>query len=163
LSNLANSCEYISNEKICNAALESEKAKANRQLRCLNDEKLCCCYICGSRSECTISCKYLGATDNTSAPHAEEAPKPAAEMNHTVENTKKIEANPTSGVPVTYCSACNVEMSPKRTRLRIDGDNTQPKQFGDYSSQTEEHLAVLVYLCPCCGRIEFKADTGIKN
>lgn len=162
MSDLANSCEYSSIEKTCNAALESEKARANRQLRCLNDEKFCCCYICDSKSECTISCQYLGRIDKTAAPRI-ETPKPAAEVNSTVESNKNIETSPARGIPVTYCSACNVEMSPKRARLRIDGDNTQPKQFGDHSQQTEENLAVIVYLCPYCGRIEFKADTGIKT
>ena len=40
--------------------LESEKAKANRQARCQNDEKLTCCYLCQSKPECAMSCKFLG-------------------------------------------------------------------------------------------------------
>ncbi len=162
MSDLASSCEYHTPEKTCLAISERPKAQANRQLHCLNDEKLCCCYICDSRSECTISCKYLGATDNAPAQRV-EAPKPAAEVNRRVDIKKSVETTSTGSVPVTYCASCNVEMSPKRTKLRIDADNTQPKQFGEYSAQNEETLAVIVYLCPCCGRIEFKADIGTKN
>jgi hypothetical protein len=39
LSDLASSCEYLTIDKSCSAILEGEKAKANRQLRCHNEEK----------------------------------------------------------------------------------------------------------------------------
>lgn len=157
MSDLANSCEYITYEKTCTAIIDSQKAKTNRELRCLNDEKQSCCYICDSRPQCPISCKYLGNTQNAPAQKT-EGPKPQTPI-ITASNNKPAEANITRKVPVTYCSSCNVEMSPKRTKLRIDDwDNKQQQEYGDYVSKNQEFLPVIAYLCPCCGRIEFKAD-----
>jgi hypothetical protein len=54
---------------------------------------------------------------------------------------------------VALCSLCNVEMSQARTQFKIDGwKGPQPKLSG-------EALSVNVYLCPVCGKIEFKADS----
>jgi hypothetical protein len=160
LSDLASSCEYHTIEKTCIAVSESTKAQANRQLRCLNDEKQSCCYVCDSRSECAISCKFLGSIENT--PKPQEAPNPQPES--TITTTKPAPANPTSlskDFPVAYCSSCNVEMSPKKTKLKFDdSDAAQSKQFGDYTPQTEDTLPVIVYLCPLCGKIEFRANRG---
>jgi hypothetical protein len=158
LSDLASSCEYHTIEKTCLAVSESPKAQANRQQRCLNDEKQSCCYICDSRQECAISCKFLGAT-NTTAPTPVEAPKPATTpIQQTHKNADTKEAK---GIPTTYCTSCNVEMAPKKAKLRLDeSDNVQSKQFGDYTPQDQEALSVIVYLCPLCGKIEFKANRG---
>ena len=46
LSDLANSCEYLTSEKLCLAVSESEKARSSRQVRCKNNEKMTCCYLC---------------------------------------------------------------------------------------------------------------------
>jgi predicted RNA-binding Zn-ribbon protein involved in translation (DUF1610 family) len=63
-------------------------------------------------------------------------------------------------MPTTYCTACNVEMSPKKAKLTLDNGQTSSKQFGDYTPQAEETLPVIVFLCPLCGKIEFKANRG---
>ena len=143
LSDLANSCEYLSIEKLCSAVSEREKAKVNRQARCQNDEKMTCCYICLSRGECSISCKFLGNIGNETSPV--EAEK--TETQSAVDNDKKTEVPQTENAPVTCCSLCNVEMSQTRTKFKIDGwSGVHPKPSGDDSG--EEFLPVIVYLCP---------------
>jgi predicted RNA-binding Zn-ribbon protein involved in translation (DUF1610 family) len=59
---------------------------------------------------------------------------------------------------VSYCTSCNVEMTPRKAKLKLDpAEEAASKQFGDYTPQTEENLSVIVYLCPLCGRIEFRS------
>ncbi|HSV49424.1 MAG TPA: hypothetical protein VLH35_03830 [Candidatus Acidoferrales bacterium] len=158
MSDLASSCEYHTIEKTCLAVSESPKAQANRQLRCLNDEKQSCCYICDSRQECAISCKFLGATHTTTQAPI-EPPKPVPD---TIPfKPTPTEAQEVKGIPTTYCTSCNIEMTPKKAKLRLDeSDGAPSKQFGDYNPQAEETLAVIIYLCPLCGKIEFKANRG---
>jgi hypothetical protein len=156
LSDLANSCEYLTIEKLCSAVSDGEKAKASRQVRCQNDEKMTCCYLCLSRRECAIKCKFLGNIENESSPL--EAEKTEAES--TFNNDKKTEVYQMKNAPDTCCSLCNVEMSQTRTKFRIDGwEGLHPKLTGDDSGKLgEELLPVIVYLCPQCGKIEFRAD-----
>lgn len=157
MSDLASSCEYYTNEKTCLNVSESPKAQANRQLRCLNDDKTSCCYVCDSRRECVISCKFLGSTDNNTQVRAEtEKPKTAATptpINKPNEPTLKT-------MPTNYCTSCNAEMTPKKAKLTLDNGQTISKQFGDYTPQAEETLPVTLYLCPLCGKIEFKTNRG---
>ena len=61
---LANSCEYLTSEKLCLAVSENEKAKAGRQVRCKNEEKMTCCYLCMFVMNCATSCRFLEATEN---------------------------------------------------------------------------------------------------
>ncbi len=150
LSDLANSCEYITSEKLCLAVSESLKAKAARQVRCKNEEKMTCCYLCMFVMDCATPCQFLGSTEKGS---------PSLEVKKTsVENTS-VDDNKTEDQmksnPVPCCSFCNVEMSQTRTKLRIDGWKGTQKPADDKS---EEALPVIVYLCPKCGKIEFKAD-----
>jgi hypothetical protein len=154
LSDLASSCEYYTPEKTCLNVSENLKAQANRQLRCLNDDKQSCCYVCDSRRECVISCKFLGSSDGTTQVRAEtETPKPTT--------IKKPEEEPTTkAMPTNYCTSCNVEMTPKKAKLTLDNNQPASKQFGDYTPAAEETLSVIVYLCPLCGKIEFKANRG---
>lgn len=152
LSDLANSCEYLTIEKLCSAVLESEKAKANRQLRCQNEETISCCYICYSRRECAISCKFLGNIENQHA--SIEIEKPVVQS--TVNLDTKPEVAQPGKAPVVCCSLCNVEMSQAKTKFRIDGwEGPQPNEN---SGACVEELPVWIYLCPSCGKIEFKAD-----
>lgn len=155
MSDLASSCEYHTIEKTCLAVCESPKAQANRQQRCLNDEKTACCYICDSRQECAISCKFLGAVDNKSAPQAElQKPEPQTPINPPKAPTSEAPKT----IPTNYCPSCNVEMTPKKAKLHIEGwDSDEMKQYGDNIPFTQDTLPVIVYLCPCCGKIEFKA------
>jgi hypothetical protein len=136
--------------------LESEKAKARRQERCQNEEKMTCCYVCLSRRECAISCRFLGNVKNE--PSSVEAEKTEAQS--TFSNDKENEAPQTENAPVTCCSLCNVEMSQTRTKFAINGwEGLRPKLAGDDLGE----LPVIVYLCPQCGRVEFRADENIKT
>jgi len=51
-------------------------------------------------------------------------------------------------------------MSQTRTKFRINGwEGLHPKLTGDdLGERGEELLPVIVYLCPKCGKIEFRAD-----
>jgi hypothetical protein len=153
LSDLANSCEYLTIDKLCSAVSENEKAKANRQVRCQNEEKMSCCYLCLSRRECAFSCKFLGNIGN-------EAPSVEVEKNEpksTVAPDQEIEAFQTQSSPVAFCALCNVEMGQTKTQFKIDGwTGPHPKLSGDASG--DDFLPVTVYLCPQCGKIEFKAN-----
>ncbi len=114
-----------------------------------------CCYICLSRRECAISCRFLGNIGNE--PPTFEAKKTEAES--TVNNDKETEVPQTENAPVACCSLCNVEMSQTRTKFAIDGwEGRHPKLGGDDSAKLGEELPVIIYLCPQCGKIEFKAD-----
>jgi hypothetical protein len=154
LSDLANCCEYLTVEKLCSAVSESQKAKENRQLRCQNTQKTSCCYLCLSRPECAISCKYLGQVENISEP--KESPKAKAQT--TLEADTKTEDHP-SEKPV-FCSVCYVDMLEAKTSLNIgEWKGLLPKLSGDGAGKLRQGvLPVTVYLCPQCGKIELKAD-----
>lgn len=146
MSDLANSCEYLTIEKSCSAIYESEKAKANRQLHCENEDKMACCYLCLSRQECTIRCNYLGQIKGD-IPIQVETEKIIQENNN--KNLNEKEAN-----LVTYCSLCNIEMSQGKTIFNIENwKGPNPKSNSDPNL-----LPVTIYLCPKCGKIEFKLE-----
>jgi hypothetical protein len=161
LSDLTVCCEYLTSEKLCSAVSDSEKAKAARQVRCKNDEKLTCCYICLFRRECAINCRFLGNIENE--PQQIEAEK--TEADSALINDEKIEVDKTKSTTVTCCSLCNVEMSKTRTMFRINGwEGSHPKLVGDDSGKLgEELLPVIVYLCPKCGKIELSADEKLNK
>lgn len=160
MSDLASGCEHYTTEKTCLAVAENPKAQSNRQLHCLNDDKQSCCYICDSRRECTISCKYLGATDhaNPTQPKIENPPLPT--QSATANLPSETKAAPDTSA--AYCTSCNVEMGAKKARLKLEADTPVPRHFGDYALPIEEALSVIVYLCPLCGRIEFRANRGAQ-
>ena len=154
MSDLANSCEYLTIEKLCSAVLESEKARASREIQCQNDEKTTCCYLCLSRRECAAKCRFLG--------NIESEPSPIKAEKIETENTfidQKPETNQTEN-PAVCCPLCNVEMSEAKTKFRITGwEGPHPKLVGDVSSKREaELLPVIVCVCPQCGKIELKTD-----
>ena len=110
-----------------------------------------CCYVCYSRRECAVSCKFLGNTENQRA--SVEVEKLAQS---TVNPETKPEVAQTPKAQAVCCSLCNVEMSMGKTKFKIDGWEGPPLN-GDLGKFGEE-LPVTVYLCPICGKIEFKAD-----
>ncbi|MGD6933500.1 MAG: hypothetical protein ACQCN5_04765 [Candidatus Bathyarchaeia archaeon] len=146
MSDLANSCEYLNMDKTCTAFTDNHKAQASRQLKCQNDEKNVCCYLCAFRQQCAISCKYLGQTPtfSTLKPETETAP--------TIEKELEVEASKFETVPVAFCFSCNVEMAWAKTSFNIDGWR------GPKPALPGKVLPVTVYLCPKCGKIEFRAD-----
>ncbi len=160
LSNLANSCEYLTSEKLCLAVLESEKAKATRQVRCRNDEKMTCCYLCMFVLDCATPCRFLGSTENVS----QQIDPEKTPINSTALSEEKPEENKTKNAPAT-CSLCNVEMSQTRTKFRIDGwEGSSQKPADDDSGKLgKEVFPVIVYLCPKCGKIDFRADEKLNK
>jgi len=155
MSDLANNCEYLTSEKLCLAVSENEKAKASRQVRCKNEEKMTCCYLCMFVMNCATPCRFLGINENE--PRQIETEK--TQINSTPINEEKPEATETKNDTATWCSSCNIEMSQTRTKFRIEGwKGLQQKPSGENSGKLgEEVLPVIVYLCPKCGKIDLKA------
>jgi hypothetical protein len=160
LSYLANSCEYLTSEKLCLAVSESEKAKASRQVRCKNEEKMTCCYLCMFVLDCATPCHFLGSSENE--PHIDHEKTP---IKSTAISEQKLEENKTKKTPVTYCSACNIEMSQAQTKFNIDRWASSLQKSDDVYSRCigEEELPVMVYLCPKCGKIEFRAEEKLNK
>ena len=156
LSDLSSNCDYLTSEKLCLAVSQSEKAKAARQTRCRNDEKTTCCYLCMFVMDCATPCRFLGNIGNEPRQIESEKIKPEAasitEENQEDEKTKSAEP--------TFCFLCNVEMSQTRTKFRINGWEKPNKKVVDGD---EEFLSVIVYLCPTCGKVEFRADEKLKK
>ncbi len=154
LSDLANSCEYLTTEKTCNAVTENEKAQTNRQTKCENTDKTSCCYLCPSRPQCTINCNYLGSPN---VAHVSVGSEDAL-IENIINETKEFQETKMINNQDKYCPACNVEMSETKTELRVDNWKGQKPNM-----PSADMLPVLVYLCPRCGRIDFKADRQEKT
>jgi hypothetical protein len=160
VSDLANSCEYLTIDKLCSAVSEREKAKAKRQVVCQNEEKMSCCYLCLSRNDCTIKCRFLGNIENESSPVEDEKTNTETGFDKVDEKTEVNQTEP----QVTYCSSCNAEMSQTTTKVRISGwEGLHPKLSGDESDKLGEELPMIVCLCRQCGKIEFKADDRLNK
>ena len=157
MSDLAISCEYLTIDKLCSAVSESQKARANREARCQNDEKTGCCYICQLRQECVIKCKFLGNSGSELSKN--ETEKEEAEI--ISKTDEKTEADQIEKPPVA-CSSCYVEMSQTTTKFKIDGWKGPPPKFDGDDIGAFEELSVSVYLCPKCGKIELKANSSSK-
>lgn len=114
-TSLANSCEYLTSEKLCLAVSESEKAKASRKVRCKNDEKSTCCYLCMFVLDCATPCRFLGNTENASSPIDVEKTKEES----TFISENRIEEDQSKDTPVPCCSLCNVEVSQLEPSLKL--------------------------------------------
>ena len=152
MSDLASSCEYLTSEKKCLAVSDSEKARAGRQVRCRNDEKMTCCYLCMFVLDCPTPCKFL--EDGENEPRRIDQNK--IPMNSPIVNEDKFGDDKIENISVTYCTACNAETLQTRTKIRIDGWKGR-KQVNSTKSD-EEELPVIVCLCPKCGKIDFRAE-----
>ena len=161
LSYLANSCEYLTSEKLCLAISENEEAKSSRQIRCKNSEKMTCCYLCMLVLDCATPCRFLGNSEN--GPPQKEAEK--TQIDNTFASDKKSEEDRTENTLINWCSSCNVKMSKTRTNFRINGWEGIKQKFADNDSARlgEEILPVIVYLCPKCGKIDLKADNELNK
>ena len=132
LSDLANSCEYLTSEKLCLAISENDKAKAARQLRCRNDEKMTCCYLCMFVLDCATPCQFLGSGENGLLKiDREKAPIESAAPY----KLKTEEECNTEKVTVTNCSLCDVEMFQARTKFTIDGLNGSSQESAENGSR----------------------------
>lgn len=149
MSDLANSCEYLTVEKLCLSVIDNAKAKASRQVRCKNDEKSTCCYLCMLVFDCANPCRFLGSTQNE--PHSIDVEKTQIDSK-LIDEEEKPEVDKSEKSDVAWCSMCNVEMSQAKTKFRIGGSE------GSSGKIEDKELPVIVLLCPKCGKIEFKAD-----
>ncbi len=161
LSDLANSCEHLTSEKLCLAVVESEKAQASRQIRCKNNEKMACCYLCMFVLNCATPCHFLGNSENV--PLLVDHEKTTA--SNTATSEQKLEEDKARNTSVTCCPLCDVKMLQTRTKFTIDGWKISPKKSedDDETKLVEEFLPVLVYLCPKCGKIDFKVDEKLND
>ena len=161
MSDLTNSCEYLTSEKLCLAVSESEKAKIARQTRCRNDEKETCCYLCMFVMDCPAPCRFLGNAGN----EPRQIDSENTQINEPFISKEKLEAERTENAAPTYCNMCNIEMSHTRTKLKISGWETPNQKAGDDGTKKldQEFLPVIVYLCPKCNKVEFRADEKIKE
>jgi len=161
LSDLAISCEYLTNEKLCSAVSENDKAKAARQVRCENDEKMTCCYLCTFKVKCAIGCSFLGNIGNESQQIGAEK----SESDNAQIKDEKSELDQTKNAPIISCSLCNIKMCQAKTKIRINGWTGLHQKAADGRSEKigEELLPVIVYLCPKCGKIEFGAEEATKQ
>jgi hypothetical protein len=151
LAELAVSCEYLTSDKTCLAVSENVKAKAARQVRCENYEKMSCCYVCLFKRKCSIGCTYLGHFENEPQQiRDEKSEKDKAQIKD--ENREVVK---TERVPVVNCSSCNLEMCQAKTKIKLDGD--------DLEKLGEESLHVIVYLCTKCGKMEFVAEEKTRQ
>jgi hypothetical protein len=149
LSDLAYSCEFLSAEKTCDLLTENVKAKANREVRCENEEKTSCCYLCLTRMQCGICCKYLGNLNSAYVPvEPEKAP-----TERSIEESKELKEAQIGNSQLQYCLDCNVELSQAKTELRVKKWKGQKPTM-----LNADMLPIIVYLCPICGKIQFKAD-----
>lgn len=160
MSDLANSCEYLTSEKLCSAVSNDEKAKASRQVRCRNSDKMTCCYLCMLVLDCATPCRFLGSAENdTRRIDPEKNEVTSAAVND------QPPADQTENGALTLCSLCNVEMSQTKTKFRIDGweESNQKPIDDDLRKLADDILPVIVYLCPKCGKIEFRADEKLNK
>lgn len=155
MSDLVNCCEYLTSEKLCLAVSESEKAKAARQVRCKNEEKMTCCYLCMFVLDCATPCRFLGGNENE--PQPVDVEKNC--VDRTTINEGKLEEKTNKEYPALCCSVCNIEMSKARTKIRID-EWEEPNQK---SAEINMELPAIVYLCPKCGKIDLRVDEKLKR
>ena len=100
--------------------------------------------------DCATPCRFLSGTE--SVPQRVDTEK--SQVDNALVNEEKPKVEETKEAEVTLCSLCSIEMSQTRTKFKIDGWEGS----GGSGNLREEVLPVIVYLCPTCGKIEFKAD-----
>jgi hypothetical protein len=139
-------CEYLENGN-CQSITSNDEAKEVRKISCNNDDEGACCYLCSYYHRCEISCAYLG------------------------ENKRiiKRKTNVTEGTTskILRCSSCDQKMVFREVNLRIGGWSGALKGI-DPALDTigelgEQLLPVILYICPKCGKLEFKAQEKAKE
>lgn len=156
VSDLASSCEYLSVDKTCTAFNDDLKAKSSRQLKCKNSQESICCYLCVFRLDCVISCKYLGRSESC-VELKSVSEDVCVDDKVVVDDGGSLQFE---SVPVAFCFSCNVAMVWAKTKFVVDtwcGGNQA--SFGC----VDKLLPVTVFLCPTCGKVEFKANLGKEN
>jgi len=59
MTNSTIKCEYLLDDKRCQAIQESEEGKSVRNRSCRNTPKDACCYLCNFKEICDVSCGLL--------------------------------------------------------------------------------------------------------
>jgi predicted RNA-binding Zn-ribbon protein involved in translation (DUF1610 family) len=98
----------------------------------------------------------LEQSENYAQPQQYETEK---NMSMHVTNERKVETLQLVNIPVAFCFSCNTEMAWAKTQFTVDNwkGNTASILTGD------KVLPVTVFLCPQCGKIEFKATDVIRK
>jgi len=153
LSDLASSCEFLNAGGSCSVFSDNSRVQVNRRLKCVNSQKSGCCYLCLFRSQCSVGCNYLGRSEGSvGLGYVSDG------VGCGVVDKSSVESGSFEGVSVVVCSSCNVEMVWAKVCLPVDD------WHGDVSFLVSEKLLpVIVFLCPCCGRVEFKGDVVVKR
>lgn len=155
MSDIANCCEYLTSEKLCLAVSDSERAKASRQVRCKNEEKMSCCYHCLFVLGCATPCRFLGNAENSSSPIEVEK----IDVESKGKDDNKIKEYQPEKATGPCCSLCDVEMSQTQTEFRIDGRERLPQSADNSLGKLgKDVLPIIVYFCPKCGKIDLKVD-----
>jgi hypothetical protein len=141
-------CEYLK-DKNCLSIASNDEAREVRKISCNNDNEQTCCYLCSYYHGCEISCAFLG------------------------ENKRKIkrkvqDAIEESNQPrILRCSLCEKKMQFTKINLRVGGWSGILKSIhpaiNTMGEISEELLPVIIYVCPKCGKLEFRAQEKAKE
>jgi hypothetical protein len=139
-------CEFLKDTN-CLSVASNEEAKEARKVGCNNDNEQACCYLCTYYHECEISCVFLG------------------------ENKRVIKRKPigTDGnqTKILRCSSCDQKMVFNKINLRVGGWSGALKglhpAIDAMGEMGEELLPVIIYVCPKCGKLEFRAQEKAKE
>ena len=105
--------------------------------------------------DCPNPCQFLGNTENESQTVIAEK----TENESTPVRNEKTQAEQNKNSTTAFCTLCNMEMLQTKTKFRIDGwEGTQQRPDDGSKILGGEVLNAIVFLCPECGKIEFKAD-----
>jgi hypothetical protein len=162
LSDLASGCKYLTSERLCLVISENDHEKARRQVQCKNVEKMTCCYLCMFVLGCAMPCQIAGNSENEPQ-QIDNKVRPI--NNAAVAEQKPKEVDKTENVSVTCCSACNSEMLQTRTKFAIEATKDPPQKSANDNSRllSGGKLAVIVNICPKCGKIDLKVEEKLDK
>jgi len=107
--------------------------------------------------DCATPCRFLGDSENESK--RDDSEKTKVEDTLVNEEKPQEEEDKITNAPASWCSLCNVEMSQTKTTFRIEGWKGPRQKIANDG----EELPVIVYLCPKCGKIDFRADEKLNK
>ena len=96
--------------------------------------------------DCANPCRFLGGFEN----EPQQVDSEKIKINNSVTSEKETKVNGIENASLTFCTLCNVEMSQGKTKFKMDSHDSA--RFG------AKVLPVIVYICPKCGKIDFRAD-----
>ena len=99
-----------------------------------------------------MKCKFLGNTENDFRSTETEKTKDEDTRTETKTQTSTSKEAP------MFCSSCNGEMSQGKTQFKVNNWKGLNSKIAGEGLDKSEMLSAVVYLCPQCGKIEFKAE-----